>query len=160
MPPNEDKMDEVISLMRLFCYEPSSGVADAHVDIGLITMCVGCGAGLQVWDRSAETAHWIDVEGPVLILGDTLRALFRNQVRAGLHRVVANSSGRSSFVFALRPCLRGTINLAAFGGEGEVSIRDHFYAVKDSKWNINATKDVREQQRLESKRQKCPVGQG
>ena len=147
MPGDESRMDDVVSLMRLFRYYPTGGFAAEHVDLGLLTLCIGDSKGLQVLDRSQRPPQYIDTEGPVIVVGDTLRALMRNQVRAGLHRVVGNPEGRSSVVFALRPCLKHPIDLAAFGGTGVVETAELYHGIRDKKYNINATKDVRDRQR-------------
>ena len=142
-------MDNNGTLMRLFRYEANSGFAEQHVDIGLLTLCVGDGRGLQVLDYSHEPHQWTDATTPIILVADFARALFQNQVRPGAHRVVSNPQGRSSLVFALRPSLRGEIDLTAFGGDGTVNARDFFAKVKRTKYNINATKDIREAQRKE-----------
>ncbi len=49
LPESSENMKDNISLMRLFQYYPS-GFADHHTDVGLLTLCVGGGDGLQVAD--------------------------------------------------------------------------------------------------------------
>lgn len=147
LPNDDSQMDITTTLLRLFRYYPTAGVAEQHVDIGLLTLCVGSSRGLQVLDRSKATPEWTDAQGPTILVGDTARALMRNQVRAGLHRVVGNPHGRSSIVFALRPYLKHATDLAAFGGSGLVDTKELYDKVKSRKFNINATRDVREHQR-------------
>ena len=147
VPLNKSGASDNITLLRVFRYYPTTGFAAEHVDVGLLTLCVGGGQGLQLWDRSQSPAQWVDAQGPIILAGDTTRALFNGKVRAGLHRVVGNPEGRSSTVFALRPCLKGAIDLAQFGGEGVISTRDYYSKIKGSKCNINATKGIRDEQR-------------
>ncbi|EMD00308.1 hypothetical protein BAUCODRAFT_30791 [Baudoinia panamericana UAMH 10762] len=161
LPADDSSLDTVTSLLRMFRYLPDSGVAAQHVDNGLLTLCVGEGQGLQVLDRSIATPPtWVDVDGPVVLVGDLTRALLRNRVRAGVHRVVGNPCGRSSLVFALRPYLKGIIDLAAFGGKGLVDTRDYCTAVKGSKVNVNAAREVREQQQKDREHSSCASASG
>ena len=153
--------DVTPSLLRLFRYFPGSGFAAQHVDLGFLTLCVGDGRGLQVLDRSKN--EWIDAPGPTILVGETLRVLTCGMVQAGEHRVVENPMGRSSIVFALRPSLRNDIDLENFGGEGIMPSKVFWDRIYNSKFNINATKDIRERQRknLEAKRPKdSPSNQG
>lgn len=76
--------------------------------------------------------------------------LLRRRARAGRHRVVSNPQGRNSVVLALRPCLRAQIDPGPDGQEA-VSAREYFAKSSTSRWNINAKKDVREEQRQNSK---------
>jgi isopenicillin N synthase-like dioxygenase len=150
----EKQEDITPSLLRLFRYFPGSGFAAQHVDLGFLTLCVGDSRGLQVLDRN--TNEWIDAPGPTILVGETLRVLTGGMMQAGEHRVVENSNGRSSIVFALRPSLRHDIDLGNFGGDGIVASKELWDKIYKSKFNINATKDVRERQRknLEAKRPK------
>ena len=155
LPADDGGIDDNITLMRLFQYESTTGFATEHVDIGLLTLCVGGSKGLQVCDRSRSPPQWIDADGPTILAGDMARALLNNRVNAGLHRVIGNVNGRSSIVFALRSCLRGDIDLAQFGGDGIVKTRDYFYRIKGRKWNINATEEIRnEQQKAQEERRR------
>jgi hypothetical protein len=150
----EKPEDLTPSLLRLFRYFPGSGFAAQHVDLGFLTLCVGNGRGLQVLDRN--TNEWIDASGPTILVGETLRVLTCGKIQAGEHRVVENPNGRSSIVFALRPSLRHDIDLGNFGGEGVVPSKVLWDRIYNSKFNINATKDIRERQRknLEAMRPK------
>lgn len=136
------------SLLRLFKYLPNSGLSDRHTDLGLLTLCIGAGKGLQVLARDeGGKAEWRDVDGPTVLVGETLRALAFDRVRAGVHRVVANPEGRSSIVFALRASLRHEVDLGLFGAQGSVSSKEMWDEIRGSKVNVNATHDVRERQR-------------
>lgn len=141
----EKQEDITPSLLRLFRYFPGSGFAAQHVDLGFLTLCVGDGRGLQVLNRLKN--EWIDAPGPTILVGETLRVLTCGMVQAGEHRVVENPNGRSSIVFALRPSLRNDIDLGNFGGEGVVPSRLFWDRIYNSKYNINATKEIRERQR-------------
>lgn len=157
----EKQEDITPSLLRLFRYFPGSGFAARHVDLGFLTLCVGDGRGLQVLDRRQNV--WIDAPGPTILVGETLRVLTCGMVQAGEHRVVENPKGRSSIVFALRPSLRHDIDLGNFCGDGIVPSRLFWDRIYNSKFNINATKDIRERQRknLEANRPKdASVKQG
>jgi hypothetical protein len=152
LPENQE--DITPSLLRLFRYFRGSGFAAQHVDLGFLTLCVGDGRGLQVLDRNEN--KWIDAPGPTILVGETLRVLTCGMVQAGEHRVVENADGRSSIVFALRPSLRNNIDLGNFGGEGVVPSKVFWDRIYNSKFNINATKEIRERQRknLAAKRAK------
>ncbi|KAJ8605058.1 hypothetical protein MRB53_041531 [Persea americana] len=152
--PASDPDEDIPSLFRLFQYYPGSGFATAHVDIGLVTLCVGNGSGLQVQNR--ETHAWHDATGPTLLLGETARCLLRNQVRAGQHRVERTPAGRQSAVFALRPCLAHPTRLEAFGGTAGhvVATQEYYRAIQGSKWSVNATRDIRERQQQDHARRK------
>lgn len=152
-PQHAESIETTTTLLRLFRYFPTGGFATQHVDIGLLTLCIGDGKGLQVLDTSCKPAQYVDVQGPTVLLGETLRVLFGSMLRSGLHRVVANPEGRSSIVFALRPSLKFPLDLANFGGDGTVDIRQLWDKLKASKYNINATKDVRDQQREQKRAQ-------
>lgn len=136
------------TLLRLFRYLPTTGVAEPHGDLGLLTLCVGSGKGLQVWSGTAEEGEWVDAEGPTLLAGRTLTTLSGQRVAGGLHRVVGNPEGRTSIVFALRPSNRRMIPMTPFGGWGEIDGREFWKIIKDGVRNINATKDIRERQQL------------
>jgi len=154
VPQDASDMSDITTLMRLFRYYPTEGIASEHVDIGLLTLGVGDGHGLQMLDRSKSTLEWVDAEGPVVLIGDMARALLNDRVRAGLHRVVGNPSGRSSVVYALRPNIRHPTDLATFGGEGVVDTREYFQRIKGRKYNVNARKDIRERQRQVQRKHK------
>ncbi|KAI9712300.1 MAG: hypothetical protein M1820_001513 [Bogoriella megaspora] len=160
LPEGAESLETSTTLLRLFRYYPDGGFADKHNDIGLLTLCVGDGAGLQVLDNSTEPPQWKDVEGPTILVGEMLRVLSHGMIRAGPHRVVANEKGRTSTVFALRPSLKGMIDLTQFGFEGEVDAKQLWGAIKGGKVNINATKDTRErmQTNLDAKKGKEKAG--
>ncbi|KAL1873612.1 hypothetical protein VTK73DRAFT_799 [Phialemonium thermophilum] len=42
------------SMLRVFRYEPRGGVADPHRDLGLLTLCICRGYGLEVWQRPGQ----------------------------------------------------------------------------------------------------------
>lgn len=157
IPPESKLMTP--SLLRLFQYYPGSGFAAKHTDLGLLTLCVGDGRGLQVVDQASEKKHWVDADGPVILVGNVLQVLSGNRIRAGVHRVVENPDGRSSIVFALRPSLRHPIDLAHFGLEGAISADELWSMIKSSKLNINATKEVRDRQRELLKARKAMIDQ-
>jgi len=85
------------------------------------------------------------------LIGGALRILVGNRVRAGLHRVVANPGGRKSAIFALRPSLRHQIDLEKFGGGVNVGVKEFWENIKSSRYNVNAPKDMREQQKQKLK---------
>ncbi|KIW20289.1 hypothetical protein PV08_00864 [Exophiala spinifera] len=152
MPNSEQDMTH--TLMRLFRYFPTTGFAGQHSDLGLLTLCVGNGEGLQALDRFQSTTDipaWVNApvgsgKGMVLI-GETLKALSSNTVNTGAHRVVGNPHGRSSVVFALRHSTRHDIDFGLFGGEGVMSPKELWKSVQVGKININSTKEIREKQR-------------
>lgn len=147
LPALETNLDDVITLMRIFRYYPTTGVADPHTDLGLLTLCVGDGEGLEVFDTSVKPPQWRPAARATILVGETLRKLSGGIIRAGLHRVVGNSQGRSSIVFALRPDLEGSIDMTAFGGEGVVEARGFYADVKARKYNVNAKPEMRKAQK-------------
>lgn len=158
LPGESCDLDNVTTLMRLFRYYPRNGTAAEHADIGLLTLCMGDGKGLQVLDCSSRPPHWLDLHGPVVLVGRVARRLLSDRVRAGVHRVVGNPSGRSSMVFALRPCLTNPTDLSAFGAHGVVSTRDLYLGIKGGRYNVNAKKEIRVQQQKarEASRKRLP----
>ena len=160
MPANAEDMTP--TLLRIFRYEPNSGIADRHTDSGLLTLCVGSEPGLQVWQKSTKQeesggGYWVDAEGPTILIGRTLRLLSSNRVTAGLHRVVGNPTGRGSIVFALRPSLRHEIDLSLLGGWGAVSASDMWSKVSRSRVNVNTVKHVRDQQKLDLRKERQTI---
>ncbi|KAI9808408.1 MAG: hypothetical protein M1827_007467 [Pycnora praestabilis] len=148
MPPSAK--ESTPTLLRIFRYLPDSGTADKHTDTGLLTLCVGTGRGLQVLQTTGDdrNGQWLDAEGPTLLAGKALQVLSGNRVRAGVHRVVGNPAGRSSAVFPLRPSLRNKeIDLALFGGQGTLNVPEMWSKIKSSRYNVNAAKGVREEQK-------------
>ncbi len=149
MPPSRDEATP--TQLRTFNYSPNSGTAEAHTDLGLLTLCVGFGKGLQVLNQDSyfpKSAQWIDVEGPTLFVGQVLRTMTGNRLRAGLHRVVGNPAGRQSIVFALRPSLRHDhTDLALFGGEGTLNMSELWAEIRSSRYSVNARKKVRAEQK-------------
>ena len=151
--PNSEK-EATPTILRMFQYAANSGLADQHTDIGLLTLCVTRGSGLQVLTKEKTEWVWRDVVGPTLLIGTALKALVGNRVRAGFHRVVANPEGRSSAIFALRPSLRHQFDLEAFGGGVKVGVLEFWENIKSSRYNINAPIDMREQQKQNLEKQK------
>ncbi|EXJ92886.1 hypothetical protein A1O3_01440 [Capronia epimyces CBS 606.96] len=151
MPDSEDQL--TYALMRLFRYFPSTGHAEEHTDLGLLTLCIGDGTGLQVLDRfnSDQKPAWVD--GPVgthtatVLVGQTLRALSARTMTAGAHRVVGNSQGRQSVVFALRHSTRHDVDFSLFGGEGKLHPTELWKTIQAGKVNINTEKEKRDAQR-------------
>ena len=159
------------SLLRVFRYEPQSGVADPHCDLGLLTLCICRGEGLQVRAPPPVTevaraegddtpndegeaclslsGGWQPAAPTTLLVGDTLRVLSGNRVHAGRHRVVATPVGRASLVFALRPGIKGSLDLRPFGGEGAVEMKALWERIRRGRVNVNAAVEVREQQRAQ-----------
>lgn len=94
MPEHEE--DKTATMLRLFRYEgwEEKVVAEAHADLGLLSVVVGDVAGLEVWDGGG----WFDVEreverngdkGATLLVGRQLERLANGRVPAGGHRVVS-----------------------------------------------------------------------
>ena len=156
MPPRAEEATP--TLLRTFRYSPNSGTTEMHTDLGLLTLCVGLGKGLQVLRRGRNdpaSAEWVDVEGPTILVGQVLRTLSQNRLRAGLHRVVGNPAGRQSIVFALRPSLRhDQTNLAVFGGKGSLSMSELWAEIRGSRFNVNAQKQTRTEQKKQMRAKK------
>lgn len=148
IPANEDDMTP--TLLRMFRYEPGSGFAGKHTDLGLLTLCVGTKPGLQALDRDAEQDQWVDAWEPTILVGKTLTILSNGLIKPGLHKVVPNAEGRHSIVFTLRHSLRHQIDLERFGGEGSVDPKELWNQMKDGVVNINARKEFRDKQRAQN----------
>lgn len=150
--------DATTTMLRIFHYFSASGiVSEEHTDLGLLTLCVGSEPGLQVLlrDERDGPTRWVDVEGPTLLVGQVLRTLSENRMRAGVHRVVGNPAGRNSIVFALRPSLRNDkLDLTSFGGKGTLGMNQFWNDIKGSRFNVNAQKEERDEQKkaLEKKK--------
>lgn len=152
MPVSEEAMS--YSLMRIFRYRPTTGTADEHTDLGLLTMCIGDRHGLQVCDRtnsSESELQWINAsEGAnhaIILVGQTLKMLSNGSLNAGIHRVSGNPLGRNSIVYALRHSSRNSIDLTLFGGAECIQPEDLYKVMGVGKVNINAIKDTRDRQR-------------
>ena len=152
LPENEEQMTH--TLLRLFKYLPTTGSAEKHVDLGLLTICIGDRGGLQVSDRLNSTDKkptWLDsAKGSstaTILVGVTLKALSHGTFNTGIHRVVGNPDGRNSVVFALRHSSRHDIDFSRFGGEGRVSASELWRCLRGCKVNINSIQEEREVQR-------------
>ncbi|KAJ7162844.1 hypothetical protein C8R46DRAFT_1101672 [Mycena filopes] len=124
------------SLLRLFRYNrPTEGgakkkvVAEAHKDLGLLTLVVGHSPGLDV--RDPVSGRWVSVEDTpaggtgqrltaTLLAGQTLTYLTRGLYASGAHRVSVlppsspSDQFRFSLVFALRPAPDALISTPLF----------------------------------------------
>ncbi len=132
------------TLMRLFRYEPRGGAAEPHRDLGLLTLCVCRGSGLQVCEPGSG---WQGAPEVTLLVGDTLRVLSRNRIPAGLHRVEPTEAGRNSIVFALRASTHRTIDLASFDGQGVIDTQLLWDAIRRHRVNVNVPKGLRDEMR-------------
>ncbi|KAJ7676928.1 hypothetical protein DFH06DRAFT_1169325 [Mycena polygramma] len=136
------KSERTSSLLRLFRYtRPAAGgakkvVAEAHKDLGLLTLVIGQSPGLDARD---VYGRWISVEDTpppmhgdtnaaprltaTLLAGQTLTYLTRGLYASGAHRVsvrpalgssASDDAYRFSLVFALRPAPAALISTASF----------------------------------------------
>ncbi|KAJ7633338.1 hypothetical protein DFH06DRAFT_1222565 [Mycena polygramma] len=137
------KSERASSLLRLFRYNrPAVGetkkvVAEAHKDLGLLTLVIGQSPGLDARDVHGR---WISVEDTpapastangaprprltaTLLAGQTLTYLTRGLYASGAHRVSVRPASpsssssdayRFSLVFALRPAPSALISTASF----------------------------------------------
>jgi hypothetical protein len=159
--PTHEK-DVTGTLLRLFKYFPDQGIAGEHTDLGLLTLCVGTRPGLQCLPRDEDEPEWSNITGPVVLVGQTLRALSKGIILPGIHRVVSNPEGRFSIVFALRHTFKHSIDLRRFGGDDVVDPRKLWEMLKIGVVNVNARKDLRSMQRkhLDEQRLRELAGQG
>lgn len=105
------EIGKATSLLRLFAYDPSSEeghAADAHEDLGLLTIIPRSHVpALEVMDLH-ENGQWIDLEGSsnpsqaVVLAGATLEKLTQGKILAAPHRVKKSALKRFSIVFQLR----------------------------------------------------------
>ncbi|RVX74045.1 hypothetical protein B0A52_01876 [Exophiala mesophila] len=151
MPHSDRQMTN--TLLRVFHYQPSSGHAEAHTDLGLLTLCIGDSHGLQVLDRDQSLdgrSVWIDAPATTgsatVLVSETLRMLSNGTMNTGIHRVVGNPNGRSSAVFALRHSSRHRVDLGLFGGEGKIHPNELYKAMEVGKVNINVVKPEMDRQ--------------
>ncbi|CAK7220828.1 hypothetical protein SEUCBS140593_004365 [Sporothrix eucalyptigena] len=99
--------DDPPTLLRLFRYEPGGGGAEQHRDLGLLTLCVCWGKGLQVLPQIPRRAPgpaddsapppppqpptpWLDAPRVTVMTGDTLHVLSTNRIPSAQHRVVVD----------------------------------------------------------------------
>ena len=152
MPANLEEATP--TFLRVFRYEPNTGIAESHADLGLLTLCVGDGQGLQVragGGRGEE--QWVGYHEPTLLVGRTLTKLSGGKIKAGIHRVVGSSGGRNSIVYALRPSTKHEVDLGVFpGGRGVIHMGELWKSVWSGAFNVNAPRDVREKQKERQKR--------
>jgi len=157
--------DATPTLLRMFRYDEDKGIAERHTDLGLLTLCVCEGKGLQVMVRGEDgKEEWTEYSEPTLLVGQTLRLLSGNRVRAGVHRVEGNPEGRGSTVFALRPSTKNEVDMEMFpGGEGKLHMGTLWKTIWSGAYNVNAPKDVRarqkERQKMTGKGQSVAVDQ-
>ena len=155
MPDTEEQ--KTYTLLRLFSYLPTTGFAESHSDLGLLTICIGDRGGLEVLDlaqSSLDKPVWInpaDNANTITILaGQTLKALSGGAFKPGVHRVVGTPQGRCSIVFALRHSTRHDVDFGLFGREGIVEPSDLWKSIKIGKVNVNMIKEKREAQRAQN----------
>ncbi|KAL1890945.1 hypothetical protein Sste5346_007942 [Sporothrix stenoceras] len=115
-PKRHHPRDDPPTLLRLFRYEPGGGGAEQHRDLGLLTLCVCWGKGLQVRPQPPRplpqptvdadgnsvdpslappvpppaAPEWVDAPRVTVMTGDTLHVLSTNRVPSALHRVVVD----------------------------------------------------------------------
>ncbi|CAK7245658.1 MAG: hypothetical protein STHCBS139747_007243 [Sporothrix thermara] len=123
--PNAHPRNDPPTLLRLFRYEPGGGGAEQHRDLGLLTLCVCWGKGLQVRpqpllqhaiDVNADPSQplpppplpqqqqqkppspslpWLDAPRVTVMTGDTLHILSSYRIPSALHRVVVDPLGET-----------------------------------------------------------------
>ncbi len=169
--PRLHPRDDPPTLLRLFRYEPAGGGAEQHRDLGLLTLCVCWGRGLQVRPQPPPglppaAVPWLDAPRVTVMAGDTLHLLAATRIPSAVHRVVVvpdrasdaasdpatPPDGRRSIVFALRATVAGDIDLAALGGEGSVGAKQLSDHIRQRRVNINADRQHREEMRAQYRR--------
>ncbi|KAJ7466012.1 hypothetical protein FB451DRAFT_1138120 [Mycena latifolia] len=179
------------SLLRLFRYERPAAddldfgvgvgarkkvVAEAHRDLGLLTIVVGASPGLDA--RDLVTGQWVSVEDApsgagsapsggltaTIMSGQTLTYLTQGLFASGVHRVsvlparpdTQDGAFRFSLVFALRPAAGALIDTREFekteSNFPHCSMHaqpaaDLFRAIAARHWNVNVAPEVREGQK-------------
>ncbi|KAH8813306.1 hypothetical protein F5884DRAFT_788120 [Xylogone sp. PMI_703] len=171
---------ETATMLRLFRYEGDNIrkkgiVAEAHKDLGLLSLVIGDKPGLEVWNRYSNS--WNPIErafftpAATLLVGRQLAWLSNGRYAAGQHRVrsytrpfgdVQSPSTtqmkhyRYSIVFVLRahsPVPINTDNLTTcitgpFSAPvKDKTARDLFLEFQRSVYNVNAPFEVREEQK-------------
>lgn len=149
LPQDKSNMIDNTTFMRIFQYYPD-GVAEQHIDRGLLTLCVGTDSGFEVIENCPDASRWIATDKPIVLVGRMASILLQRNARPGRHRVVSNPQGRRSAIFALRPCLRAEIDPGPVDGQ-PFSARRYFAKTSATTYNINAKKDLREEQRQKTK---------
>ena len=150
LPQNESSRTDTTTFMRMFQYYPG-GVAEQHIDLGLLTLCIGSDSGFEAVEHCPDTSRWIATQKPVVLVGRMASMLLHRNARPGRHRVVSNPQGRRSVVLALRPCLRAQIDLDPSDGQQAISAREYWAKTSAVRYNINAKKDLREEQKQKQK---------
>jgi hypothetical protein len=75
-----------------------------------------------------------------ILVGQTLNVLSSQSLQPGIHRVVGNSNGRRSIVFALRHTSTQDIDLSRFGGDGRITPLDLWKTIQRGAVNVNSAK--------------------
>ncbi len=152
MPDSEVRMTH--TLLRLFRYLPTTGSAEMHTDLGLLTVCIGNRGGLEVLDRIQSTDDkpvWVspasESRTATILTGQTLKSLSNGTFSPGIHRIVGNPEGRNSVVFALRHSSRHDVDFGLFGGDERVPAAELWKFLEIGKVNINTVKQRRDAQR-------------
>ncbi|PSN59455.1 hypothetical protein BS50DRAFT_580026 [Corynespora cassiicola Philippines] len=170
----EDDANKTATMLRLFRYEGwgEKVVAEAHADLGLLSVVVGDVPGLEVWDGS----HFFDVErrykspAATMLVGRQLEMFSNGRYVAGGHRVVSyprpqphaqpshtEKKYRHSIVFVLRahePILVRSSELeSAITGKwtepvDAASAGKIYEEIRARHFNINIDKKERDDQRL------------
>ena len=150
LPRDESSMTDTDTFMRVFQYYPG-GVAEQHTDLGLLTLCVGTDSCLEVVEHRPDASHWIAPQHCLVLVGRMASILLDKKVRPGRHRVVSSPQGRKSCVLALRPCPTAQMNMHTSDGQETISAREWYAKTSATRYNINAKKDLRKEQRQKSK---------
>ncbi|KAF2092742.1 Clavaminate synthase-like protein [Rhizodiscina lignyota] len=167
------------TMLRLFRYEVHEDkvVAEAHNDLGLLSLVMSDTPGLEVWDRSVQ--GWCDLERqcgkPIVMSGRQLQRLSNGHYGPGGHLVrsygqsawtetrnplaidgVSNPRYRYSIVFILRAHWPVPIDSDELSSEvtgkfttpmKAITAKDLFFQIKKNHYNINANLEDRNEQR-------------
>jgi isopenicillin N synthase-like dioxygenase len=182
---HEEKTPTLLRMFRYDRPSPGSEptvVAQPHRDLGMLSLVIGHTPGLDVFEP-ASPAHpngrWLSVEEPTdpagrgltatLLGGQVLNFLTQGRYTPGVHRVSVRPADdtpfRFSLVFALRPA-PAPMHTACFEspqigpfppgaqlhGDSMASVFDR---IMKSHWNINVTKDIREEQQRKFEERKA-----
>ncbi|KAJ6497272.1 hypothetical protein C8R45DRAFT_801890, partial [Mycena sanguinolenta] len=151
-------------------------VAEAHKDLGILTLVVGASPCLDARDA---TGRWVSVEDApsfsfpspqrltaTLLVGQSLTYLTGGLFAAGTHRVsvlpppssAPEDAYRYSLVFALRPAPAARISTSTDTGKSGASNfprcrmenqtgAELMRAIPGRHWNVNVAREVREEQK-------------
>ncbi|KAL0490040.1 Ras-related protein [Acrasis kona] len=140
-----DPTFSVLIATEYYSHSDATDYCPAHLDSGLITLCVSPEEGLQLY--SEENQAWLNVNGPnklILLFGESLQQITDGVARANLHKVSKTSVNRFSLVFKFRmdPAILSPRNLSDYQAILEGEQRSVYNHVDESKMPVDVLEMV------------------